>query len=189
MADKCALPAELTAFIIRKASDGTNVIDQNSYLRKLETLSMHAAFTNFLPMQMHLSWLSHSEPDCLFKISQPVQITEYQLGASKHAALTRLILIGSPTSEKRVVLDIAVARHAVRVKVISGFGFARSSHNIADGLTTPTSEASLRQVICTRQLHFCSEQWIIRSETSQDTAFTRILTASLTFVYSTSITL
>ena len=78
-------------------------------------------------------------------------------------SLFDVISKGSRTSEKRVMLDIAAAREGFRDKVISDIGFVRSSQNLADGLTKPMAQASLRVVLSTGFLDVKPEQWIIRN--------------------------
>ena len=79
-------------------------------------------------------------------------------------ALFDVISKGSRTSEKRTMLDIAVAREGFRNKFISDIGFIRSSKNIADGLTKSMSQAALQAAVSTGILAIHSEQWIIRSQ-------------------------
>lgn len=70
MTDECVLPAKFTCFVIDKDKDGFILIEQNPYLRKLETIPLDAAFTHFRSMCMRLAWLFYSHPECLFEISQ-----------------------------------------------------------------------------------------------------------------------
>ncbi len=56
-------------------------------------------------------------------------------------SLFDVIWKGIPTSEKRMMLDIAAAREGYRRGDISNIHFVRSSKNLADGLTKPMNEA------------------------------------------------
>ena len=78
-------------------------------------------------------------------------------------SLFDVISKGSRTSEKHVMLDIAAVREGFWDKVISGIGFIRSSQNLADGLTKPMAQASLRVFLSTGSLDVKPEQWIIRN--------------------------
>lgn len=62
-------------------------------------------------------------------------------------SLLDVISKGSRASEKRMMLDIAAAREGFKGKVISDIGFARSSHNVADGLTKPMQQKSLQTIL------------------------------------------
>ena len=44
---------------------------------------------------------------------------------------------GSPTNEKRIMIDTRSARQTYQAHEISNIGFVRSENNIADGLTKP----------------------------------------------------
>lgn len=62
------------------------------------------------------------------------------------------------------MLDIAAAREAFQDQTISNIGFVRSSKNIADGLTKPMQQATLRDAVSEGVLSVEPEQWIIRSK-------------------------
>lgn len=76
MEDDEILPCTFTGFPLRH--DGKNVIvqDQHSYLKNLEEINTSAGYETFHYMRMRLSWLSNTKPDCLFDISQLVEVTK-----------------------------------------------------------------------------------------------------------------
>lgn len=57
MIDEYFLSAEFTYFVLHRAADVTILIYQNSYLQKLETLSLNATFAQFRSMRVRLAWL------------------------------------------------------------------------------------------------------------------------------------
>ena len=69
---------------------------------------------------------------------------------------------GSRTSEKRMMIDIAAAREGFKNKLISDFGFVRTNHMLADGLTKSMSQVALQEVLCTAKYRAKVEQWIVR---------------------------
>lgn len=70
--------------------------------------------------------------------------------------LVEVISNGSRTSEKRLMLDIAVPRELFRDKAISDIRFIRSSTNIANGLFKQISQAVLRNVVISGRLDVVS---------------------------------
>lgn len=76
---------------------------------------------------------------------------------------------GSRTSEKRLMLDIAVAREQFRVSDVSDIGLVRSASNLADGLTKAMQQASLRACLGTGITHVTPVQSIIRTPRNDDT--------------------
>ena len=58
--------------------------------------------------------------------------------------------------------DIAAAREGFRDGIISDIGVFRSSMNLADGLTKPMKQSSLRDVLATGVPNIRPEQWIVR---------------------------
>ena len=73
-----------------------------------------------------------------------------------------IISKGSRTSEKRLMLDVAAARKGFEMKDISNIGLVPSASNIADGLTKPMQQASLRHLLETNSHTPSPTQWIIR---------------------------
>ncbi len=79
-------------------------------------------------------------------------------------SLFDVIWKGIPTSEKRMMSDIAAAREGYRRGDISNIHFVRSSKNLADGLTKPMNEASVLSVLRSGKLCVEPDQWIIREK-------------------------
>lgn len=79
--------------------------------------------------------------------------------------LSDVISKATKTFEKRLMLDIAVARESFRNMEISSISFIRSSNNIADGLTKFTRQGKLQAVLLTEKLVFTVEQWIVWENT------------------------
>ena len=77
-------------------------------------------------------------------------------------SLFDIISKGSPTNEKRLMLDIHAAREGYKAHDIRNIGFVRSEQNIADGLTTCMKQESLRELARTGKLRTKVEQRIIR---------------------------
>ena len=50
---------------------------------------MDSNFSSFRSMQMKLAWLSHTRPDCMFEISQLVQVTEEKFMQNKRVLMKR----------------------------------------------------------------------------------------------------
>lgn len=70
---------------------------------------------------------------------------------------------GSRTSEKRLMLDIAVAREQFRVSDVSDICLVRSAANLADGLTKAMHQAALRDCVGYGRLVVTPVQSIIRT--------------------------
>lgn len=63
-----------------------------------------------------------------------------------------------------MMLDIAAACERFTDIIVTDISLIRSSNNIADGLTKQMSQAMLRSLIETGDLHMFPEQWIIRRD-------------------------
>jgi hypothetical protein len=80
-------------------------------------------------------------------------------------SLFDVITKGSMTSERRLMIDIALAQEAFKRHWISNIGLVPSEHNLADGLTKPGRSELLRDVIRQGRLDIHVRQWIVRSAT------------------------
>lgn len=83
---------------------------------------------------------------------------------------------GSKTSEKRLMLDIAVAREQFRVADVSDIGLVRSEDNLADGLTKSMQQAALRDCVASGTIRTNPVQTIIRNPRN-DAVVTALLMA------------
>ena len=69
---------------------------------------------------------------------------------------------GNRTNEKRLMLDVYVARQGYKEQDIGNIGFLRSNNNIADELTKSMNQEVLRNVNASEKLRIDVEHWIIR---------------------------
>lgn len=79
-------------------------------------------------------------------------------------SLFDIIHKGSRTAEKRLMIDIAIAREGYRLGQISDIGFIRSGQNLADHLTKRTDRTPLRTVLRKVYWHVKPVQFILRSD-------------------------
>ena len=77
-------------------------------------------------------------------------------------SLLDIILKGSNTSKKRIMLGFHAALQAYRLHEISNIGFVRTNHNLADGLTKANMQGALYKLMATGKLEVEAEQWILR---------------------------
>ena len=90
MKEPTSLPCEFSGFRLNFNDDAIMVQTQTHYTNKLFNLEIDATFTMFLSMRMHLAWLSHTRPDCLFEISRMAQITEDTFNSTKPTGVKTL---------------------------------------------------------------------------------------------------
>ena len=76
MADNEHIPRTFTGLDFKTCSNGTIIIDQNAYLKKLEELPLDSSLFSLRSGGMRLAWLSNTRPDCQFESSQIAQIRE-----------------------------------------------------------------------------------------------------------------
>lgn len=131
MKEDSALPSAFTGFILDKRAADL-LIDQKSYLRKLEKLDEGATFGQFRSMRMRLAWLANSRPDCLFEINQLAQITEHMFKDRPNEMVRRLNKAIRYATENQVRLKIP--KLDVESLRIVGFSDASFANN-ADLLT------------------------------------------------------
>lgn len=123
MAEDYSIPCNFTGFSLSRDEQGTLRQDQHSYLRKLETLSADASFTDFRSMRMRLAWLANTLPYCLFEISQLAQVTEERFTSEKTAVIKRLNR--AVTFAIRNCISIQVPK--LDLKTLRVIGFSDSS--------------------------------------------------------------
>eukprot|EP00172_Hildenbrandia_rubra_P000685 Plantae.Rhodophyta-Hildenbrandia_rubra.ctg13760.p1 GENE.Plantae.Rhodophyta-Hildenbrandia_rubra.ctg13760~~Plantae.Rhodophyta-Hildenbrandia_rubra.ctg13760.p1 ORF type:complete len:195 (-),score=19.65 Plantae.Rhodophyta-Hildenbrandia_rubra.ctg13760:621-1205(-) len=68
----------------------------------------------------------------------------------------------SQTREKRLLIDLAMARDAYKKKEINNVGWVRSANNLADPLTKAVKDSILDKVLNSSILDHRTEQWIVR---------------------------
>ena len=61
------------------------------------------------------------------------------------------------------MLDISSTKQAYKAELVSNIGFARSSYNLADGLTKPRIQKALHDLITTGRHPVTAEEWIVRN--------------------------
>ena len=83
-------PFTFAGFNIAPLPNGTMVIDQLFYMKKLEEIDLSSSYSDFRSMRMKLAWLSNTRPDLQFEISQLAQVTSSQFDADAHAHVNRL---------------------------------------------------------------------------------------------------
>jgi hypothetical protein len=77
-------------------------------------------------------------------------------------SLFDVISKGSMTAERRLQIDIALAREGFDRKWISNIALIASQDNLADALTKPRASARLLEVLKTAKLRPHARKWIVR---------------------------
>ena len=76
MADEEHPLCSFTGCRLEKDENGTLSIDQKSYVKSIRPLSTDAIYSDFASLQMKLSWLTHTQTDCCYEVSQLAQVTK-----------------------------------------------------------------------------------------------------------------
>ena len=126
------------------ATEAVTIIAFKSYKARRVTRSVIAAEV-----------VSFSEMfDCCFTLAEDlrsimqVKFIPVQLYTDSESQFD-VIYKGTRTAEKRLMLDMAVAKEGFRKKEISDIGFVRSNDNVADGLTKTMHQKALMDVLQT----------------------------------------
>ena len=126
LAESFRLQSEFTGFLIDEDRHSF-FIDQNNYLRKLESLPKDATFGEFQSMRMKLAWLSNSRQNCLFEIAQLAQITDEMFKKSAPTIIRRLHKATKYAVENRIRLRIpTLEKSSIRVVGFSDSSFANN---------------------------------------------------------------
>ena len=90
MAEDENVPFEFVGATFEREEDGTLIINQHRYLKRLEELQPDADFSQFRSMRMRLAWLANTRPDCLHEIAQLAQVSSEVFEAEKKQCIKRL---------------------------------------------------------------------------------------------------
>ena len=91
-----------------------------------------------------------------------------------------VITRASPTTWKRLMIDVAAARDAYSKHEISNVGLVKSEHYVADGLTNPGLRSALKTMLRTGIDNNRAQNWIIRSNPATNLTMTRGTTPAVT---------
>lgn len=86
------------------------------------------------------------------------------LASSKQ--MFHVITKASPTTEKRLIIDVAAAREAYNRHEISNLGLLQFEHNISNGITKQWQSAVLSKIMRTAMDVNPAQQWITRTDAS-----------------------
>ena len=89
MGDDEQIPCEFSGLQINKGAGGMVYHSQKQYLRQLEALPLDAPLWGFLSIRTRLAWLTNTQPDCMFEISQIAQVTNSMFKESKAKQIER----------------------------------------------------------------------------------------------------
>lgn len=128
MTKESPLPFGYTGFSLSLDRENYPIIGQQDYLRKLECLPSDSTLKRFRPMRIKLARLSKSRPDCLFEITQLVQVT-VEMFQQQPSAYIRLLsnAIGYATDNHIELKVYKLDRSSVRIIQFSDVSFSNNS--------------------------------------------------------------
>lgn len=76
MDEEKELPCTFTVFKLERDSQGFISLQQHDYLERPKLLPEDAIWSCLVSIRMRLSFLSHIQLDCLYELSQLIQVTK-----------------------------------------------------------------------------------------------------------------
>jgi hypothetical protein len=143
--------------VLADASDACNIVHYTSYKSRRVVRSVLAGELHAFIDAFDFAYTLKRDLERMLEIEVPVQIL------TDSRSLFDTITTASYTMEKRLMIDVAIARDAFQCREISDVGHIRSECNPADALTKVKSCVALQEILRTNQLDLSGSEWVLKT--------------------------